>query len=261
MEQTNSLSNAEILKEISIERERPVILRKSEPTKSLSNAEILKVISADRERTNILRKPEQLTIAYLVKRIPEWVSSDMLTGIGFFGNILTFLSFILASYVNPYYLLLGILGYGISWFGDSLDGRIAYYRQKSRKWYGFALDITVDWLGIVIMGLGFVVYVEGPWEIVGFAFVVMYGWEMITTLLRYKITGKYSIDSGLFGPTEVRIVISLILVFEVIFKGSILYISSIVTVVLFIMNIIDTTKLLKLADDCDIKEKEQGGVR
>jgi len=87
--------------------------------------------------------------------------------------------------------------------------------------------------------------------------VVMYGWEMLTTLLRYKITGKYSIDSGLFGPTEVRIVISLILIIEVIFKGSILYISSIVTAILFLMNIIDTRKLLKLADECDIREKEQ----
>ena len=228
-----------------------------EQSKSLSNAEILKIISSDRECTNILRKYEQLTIAYLVKRIPEWLSSDMLTGIGFFGNILTFLSFLLAAYVNVYYLLLGIFGYSISWFGDSLDGRIAYYRQKSRKWYGFALDITVDWLGIILMGLGFVVYVDGPWEIVGFAFVVLYGWEMVTTLLRYKITGKYSIDSGLFGPTEARIAISLILAFEVILKGSILYISSTVTIILFFMNITDTIKLLKLADDRDIREKEQ----
>lgn len=229
-----------------------------EQTKSLSNSDVRKVISEDRERTNILRNAEQKTIAFLVTRIPEWLSSDMLTGIGFFGNTLTFLSFILATYVNTYYLLLGILGYAISWFGDSLDGRIAYYRHKSRKWYGYALDITVDWLGIVLMGLGFVVYVDGPWEIIGFAFVVMYGWEMITTLVRYKITGKYSIDSGLFGPTEVRIVISLILALEVISKGSILYISSIVTFILFIMNIIDTKKLLKLADEFDIKEKQQG---
>ena len=181
----------------------------------------------------------------------------MLTSIGFFGNILTFLSFLLAAYVDTYYLLLGIFGYSISWFGDSLDGRIAYYRQKSRKWYGFALDITIDWWGIVLMGLGFVVYVDGLWKIVGFAFVVIYGWEMITTVLRYNITGKYSIDSGLFGPTEARIAISLVLAFEVIFKGSILYISSIVTIILFLTNIIDTKKLLKLADDCDIKEKEQ----
>ncbi|MEI8085973.1 MAG: CDP-alcohol phosphatidyltransferase family protein [Paludibacter sp.] len=230
-----------------------------EQRRGLTNAEIVKVISADRERTNILRESEQMTIAFLVKYMPKWVSPNILTGIGFFGNILTFISFVLATYVNSYFLILGVLGYAINWFGDSLDGRIAYYRHKPRKWYGFALDITIDWLGILLMGLGFVVYVKGPWEIVGFVFVVMYGWEIITTLLRYKITGKYSIDSGAFGPTEIRIFLAFILAFEVVFNGSIQYIAAIATFILFIINIIDTNKLLKLADECDIREKQQAG--
>lgn len=218
---------------------------------------VIELISDDRERTNILRKPEQKALAFLVQRIPSWISSDMLTGIGFGGNILTFSSFLLAAYVSTPYLLLGVLGYAISWFGDSLDGRIAYYRHKARKWYGFSLDITVDWLGVILMGLGFVVYTEGPWEIVGFGFVVLYGWEMITTSVRYKVTGKYSIDSGLLGPTEVRIVISLILIGEVLFNGSIQYVSLLATAILLVMNIIDTRKLLKLANEYDNKEKKQ----
>jgi len=115
-----------------------------EQRENMTNAEILKIISTDRERTNILRKSEQATLAFLVKRIPAWISSDMLTAIGFFGNILTFLSFILAAYVNTNYLLLGTLGYAISWFGDSLDGRIAYYRQKSRS-YQLRLLILSRW--------------------------------------------------------------------------------------------------------------------
>ncbi|MDR3652465.1 MAG: CDP-alcohol phosphatidyltransferase [Paludibacter sp.] len=228
-----------------------------EPTRKQTNEDVKSIISADRERTNILRVSEQKTISYLVQRIPLWISSDMLTGIGFLGNIITFLSFILATYVDIHYLLFGVLGYAISWFGDSLDGRIAYYRNKARKWYGFSLDITVDWLGIILMGLGFVVYTDGPWEIIGFCFVVFYGWEMITTLLRYKVTGKYSIDSGLLGPTEVRIVISLILIVEVFFRGTIQYVSAVATLFLFVSNIIDTIKLLKLANECDIREKEQ----
>jgi phosphatidylglycerophosphate synthase len=232
-----------------------------ELTKSLSNAEVRKIISADRERTNILKQSEQATIAFLVKRLPIWLTPNRLTTIGFFGNILTFVSFVLATYINVNFLLLGIVGYVINWFGDSLDGRVAYFRQKPRKCYGFALDMTIDWLGILLMGFGFVVYTEGPWEMVGFAFVVLYGWEMITTLLRYKITGKYTIDTGLFGPTEVRIIISLILTIEVLFQGSIQYISLLVTTILFILNILDTKKLLKLADECDIREKEQATNR
>ena len=224
---------------------------------NLSTNDVVKIIAEGRNRTNIFKTSEQKFIAYLVQRMPKWLSSDMLTAIGFLGSILTFASFLLAFYIHPNFLLLGVLGYFICWFGDSLDGRIAYYRHIPRKWYGYALDITVDWLGVILIGLGFVVYVDGAWEIVGFLFVVLYGWEMLTTTVKYKITGKYSIDSGLFGPTEVRIILSLILIIEVLFHNSIQYISLVTTLLLLVSNLIDTTKLLKVADECDIKEKEQ----
>ena len=220
-----------------------------------SNNDVVKIIAEGRNRTNVFKVPEQKFIAYLVQRIPNWLSSDMLTAIGFSGSIITFVSFLLAFYVGPTFLLLGVLGFFVSWFGDSLDGRIAYFRQKPRKWYGYSLDITVDWLGIILMGLGFVVYVDGVWEFVGIAFVVLYGWEMITTTVKYKITGKYSIDSGLFGPTEVRIILSIIFIIEVVFHDSILYVSTLATFLLFISNIISTKKLLKLADEIDKSER------
>jgi len=219
--------------------------------------DVLKIISQDRGRTNLLRKYEQKTIAYLVQRIPSWVSSNILTGIGFFGSFIILFSFILGKYYGEIYLLLGVFGFMVCWFGDSLDGRIAYYRNKQRKWYGFALDITADWIGVVLMGWGFVIYIADAWEIFGFCFVVLYGWEMLTTLLRYKITNTYSIDSGLFGPTEVRIVISIILILEVLLKGSILYSAALACVLLFVSNIIDTNKLLKMADDRDIEERRE----
>ena len=214
------------------------------------------LIAQGRVRTNILHNVEQKSIAYLVQKIPAWMSSDMLTAIGFVGSVIVFLSFVLGAFISRYFLLLGILGFMVSWFGDSLDGRIAYYRNKPRKWYGFSLDITVDWLGIILMGAGFIVYAPSYWKIIGFLFVVLYGWEMITALLRYKITEQYSIDSGSFGPTEVRILISLILILEVIVKDSILYTSALACLVLLIMNFLETGKILKSADERDKKEKE-----
>jgi len=222
-----------------------------------STNEVLKIISQDRSRTNLLKTAEQRTIAFLVQRIPTWITSDILTAIGFFGSFIILLSFILATYFGGAYLLLGVFGFMVCWFGDSLDGRIAYYRNKQRKWYGFALDITTDWIGVVLMGWGFVIYIDSEWEIIGFCFVILYGWEMLTTLLRYKITNKYSIDSGLFGPTEVRIVISLILILEVVLKGSIIYSSATACILLLVSNIIDTNKLLKMADVRDNEEREQ----
>ena len=226
-------------------------------TKSRNSEAVFDAISKDRHRTNILRKYEQKALVFLVQRIPSFVSSDMLTGIGFIGSLITVFSFILATYLDRNFLLLGILGFFVNWFGDSMDGRVAYYRNTPRKWYGFSLDITVDWLTTILIGYGYMVYTDGIWEMLGFVFVVMYGWAMITTLLRYKVTGKYTIDSGLFGPTEARVIISGILVAEVLFEGSIVYSALAACVILFIINIVDTRKLVSLANDRDLAEKQK----
>jgi hypothetical protein len=82
----------------------------------------------------------------------------------------------------------------------------------------------------------------------------MYGWEMIIALSRYRLTGKYSIDSGKLGPTEVRIIIAAILVTEVLIQGSIVYTALFIVIVMFFFNIADTRNLLRLADQMDKKE-------
>jgi len=218
----------------------------------------LELISRDRTRTNILKNGEQKALAFLVQRIPSWVSSNMLSALGFLGSVIVFTSFILSAYLqHREFLLLGVLGFMISWFGDSLDGRVAYFRNKPRKFYGFVLDITLDWIGITLIGCGFIVYAEGIWELLGYGFVIMYGWEMIIVLMRYKITGKYSIDAGKFGPTEARIVISAIMIAEVLLPDSIIYSAVAAVMALFIINISDTRKLLRIADDIDINKLSQ----
>lgn len=85
-----------------------------------------------------MKKSEQKTIAFLVQYVPSFISSDMLTAIGLVGNLILGLSFILGAFLSPYFLLLGIIGSFINWYGDSLDGRLAYYRNTPRKWYGFS---------------------------------------------------------------------------------------------------------------------------
>lgn len=218
------------------------------------NDNILKIISNDRLRTNLFKNIERKALVYLVQRIPSWVSPNALTGIGLSGSFMVFAGFILASSFNRYYLFLGVLGLIISWFGDSLDGRIAYYRNTPRKIYGFILDITIDWVGIIIMGYGFMLYAREPWDLLGYGFVVFYGWEMIIALMRYKITGKYSIDAGKLGPTEARIILMAILVTEIVIPGSILYSIAMAVLLLFIVNIIDTRKLLLQGDEMDLHQ-------
>ncbi len=225
--------------------------------KSLFNGEVLRNVFSDRARTNLLKKQEEMAISWLVKRIPSFITSNMLTGIGFFGNMIVSASFILAAYFSRNFLLLGLAGFAISWFGDSLDGRLAYYRNKPRKKYGFTLDITIDWISIILIGFGYIIYAEGPWKMLGYGFVVLYGWEMIIALIRLYITGKYSIDSGKMGPTEVRIIIGLIMIAEVLLPGSLNYSALVVVTALFFVNVIDTRHMLRVADDIDKKELKE----
>jgi len=222
--------------------------------KSHKHNDVIKSVFNDRIRTNLLKKQEQMAIIWLVQRMPSGITSNILTGIGLFGNIIVFGSFILAAFFNRAYLLMGLLGFLISWFGDSLDGRLAYYRNKPRKNYGFTLDITIDWISIILIGLGYIIYAEGIWELFGYGFVVMYGWEMIIALIRYRFTGEYSIDSCKMGPTEVRIIIGAIMITEVLLPGSLLYLAGLLVIVLFLVNIIDTIKLLRVGEEIDKKE-------
>ena len=113
-----------------------------------------------------------------------------------------------------------------------------------------------DWISIICIGLGYLIYTEGMWELAGMGFVVMYGWSMIIALIRYKVTGNYTIDAGLVGPTEVRIIISAILVLEVFFRDSILYSATVACAILIIINIIHTLKLLQLAGEKDKTETQ-----
>lgn len=229
-------------------------------------AKSLRLIATDRKRTNILREWEQKTIAYLVQKVPAWISSDGLTAIGFFGNLVVASSFVLGTYLGRYWLLLSLLGFAINWLGDSLDGRLAYYRNKPRKWYGFSLDVTVDWIGTILIGLGFSIFVPGAWKYAGFLFVVLYGWEMITAQLRYKIGGQYSIDSGIFGPTEVRLLLGTIITLEVFVPGSLKFLAAAACVFLLISNLVESRRLLILADEQDkatrlLKETEREALR
>ncbi len=220
------------------------------------NAEQLEAkqrISQDRTRTNLFRTSEQYMLSLLCTLMPKWVSPNILTAIGFFGSFIILAAFYFAR-EDRFLLAFGVLGFAIQWFGDSLDGRIAYYRNTPRKWYGFTLDMTMDWLSTIIVGIGFYFYLPEWYRIFVYTFITAYGWTMIIALLKYKVTGKYQIDSGLLGPTELRIILCLIIVGEIVLPGFMKAFTIIANIVLFTMNTIDFVKLLGLANEKDQTE-------
>ncbi len=178
----------------------------------------------------------------------------MLTFIGLLGSGIVAAGFVLGKSDNSYFLL-SIFGFAVQWFGDSLDGRIAYYRNTPRKWFGFTLDLIIDWISTILISVGFFYYLPDSYKILAFTYAAGYGWLMLLALLRYKITGKYTIDPGLIGPTEFRVAVCLVFLAEVFHPGILIGFAVVINIVLIIINLIEFTAVLKLGDARDKEDR------
>jgi hypothetical protein len=83
----------------------------------------------------------------------------------------------------------------------------------------------------------------------------MYGWTMIIALIKYKVTGSYVIDSGKLGPTELRLILCLLIIAEIYIGGILATFAVVINFILFALNAVDFYKLLKSADERDKTEK------
>jgi phosphatidylglycerophosphate synthase len=187
--------------------------------------------------------------------MPAWVTSNQLTAFGLLGAGVVFLALILGK-LNRWWLLGGIGGLAMHWFGDSLDGRLAYYRRRPRKWYGFTLDIMADWVSLCVMSAGFALY-SARCKFVPIIFMAAYGGGMLIAATRYKIAGQYRIDSGKFGPTEMRLVIAAILLVEIALPQSVIFCGSLATLCLLFSDVSEFKKLLHTANQRDRAETKQ----
>ena len=207
-----------------------------------------------RVRKNVLKESEKRVIQYLCSKLPSWVTPDILTYTGIAGSFVVMLGLIGALLYSKYYLLVSILGFAIHWFGDSLDGRLAYYRNIPRKWYGWALDINADWVSICIIGMGFYIYFP-VYKALAFLFVVSYGGSMILALLEYKINNQYIIDKAYLGPTELRILICIVLLIEIYVVNTLLVFAGVGSIVLLTLNLLHSRSVLIEGDKLDLHEK------
>lgn len=161
------------------------------------------------KRTNdILLGPlERPALHWLAAHMPAWVSPDILTTIGFLGGLLVFISYYLTNF-SPYFLWLASLGMVINWFGDSLDGTLARYRDIQRPRYGFFIDHIVDAVIeiMIVLGLGLSPYVR--FDLAALALV---GYLLLSVMVfvQQVVTNEFKISYGKLGPTELRLIIIL----------------------------------------------------
>jgi len=163
--------------------------------------------TATRDQQSILTTLEKRTLHWLAGRLPQWVHPDHLTILGFAGMILTGLSYYLAQW-DRRMLLVGILFLAINWFGDSLDGTLARYRNRLRPRYGFYVDHMVDAFGILFLvaGLGLSGYMSLS---VAMGFLIAYFLMTIEIYLATYTVGVFKLSFGIWGPTELRVLLAI----------------------------------------------------
>lgn len=160
---------------------------------------------ATREQTSILAPLERAALRGLARRLPARVNSDHLSLLGllamFFAGV-----FYAASGRNPLLLHLVNLCIFLNWFGDSLDGTLARYRNHCRPRYGFYVDHVIDTFGtmFLIFGLALSGYMT---ERVAAATLIVFLMLAINSYLAAYTLGVFKISHGKLGPTEIRLVI------------------------------------------------------
>lgn len=161
--------------------------------------------SAPRAQHSLLTRAEKATLAYLAARMPRWVNSDHLTVLGLLAMVLAGASYWLAAY-DRRALLLVCVWLAVNWFGDSLDGTLARFRNTPRPRYGFYVDHIVDTFGALALlgGLALSGYMS---PLAAAALLLAYYILSIEVYLATYCIGTFHMTFGGLGPSELRILL------------------------------------------------------
>ena len=163
--------------------------------------------SARRVNQSLTASLEKRALVWMAERAPGWVTSDGLTLLGLGAQIAAGVFYALSRF-NRYALLLVIVCLALNWLGDSLDGTLARVSQQQRPRYGFFVDHMVDIFGSVALmcGLGCSGLLHWPIAIALLvAFLILAGESYLAT---YTLS-RFHLSQGLFGPTELRILLAI----------------------------------------------------
>jgi phosphatidylglycerophosphate synthase len=148
---------------------------------------------------------EKRALQWMAQRAPGWVTSDQLTVLGLSAQVGAGLGYALARW-DRRALWLTIACIALNWLGDSLDGTLARVRRQQRPRYGFYVDHMVDIFGsaALLCGLGLSGLVH--WQV---AIAMLVGFLLLSgeSYLATYTLGQFEMSQGMFGPTELRILL------------------------------------------------------
>lgn len=167
-----------------------------------------------REMRSPLASAERRTLLWIAPRLPTWVTSDLLSGLGLASMIAVgggFAAFRLPALSGvegtPWAAAIVVIGLAANWFGDSLDGTVARVRGLERPRYGFYVDHVIDLVGTTFLFSGLAVSgLMTP--LLALGLLAAYVLVCAETYLATHAVGIFRMASFGFGPTELRIVLA-----------------------------------------------------
>jgi archaetidylinositol phosphate synthase len=150
---------------------------------------------------------EKRALAWFAAHMPAWVGSDQLTVLGFAAQIMLGVSYAFSRY-DRRWLLWGILFLAINWFGDSLDGTVARFRNRQRPRYGFYVDHVIDAVGSTVLMTGLALSgCMAP--IIALALLIAFLLLAIEVYLTTYTIGSFHLSFFHLGPTVIRIILAI----------------------------------------------------
>lgn len=163
--------------------------------------------SAARINDGIVAGLEKRALAWLAAHTPKPINSDHLTALGFVSMLGAGLCYWAANR-RPIALVGVVVCLALNWLGDSLDGTLARFRNQQRPRYGFYVDHMVDTFGALFL-LGGIALSGYMHPAVAVALLLTLYMLMIQCYLASYTLGQFELAQFAFGPTELRIVLSL----------------------------------------------------
>lgn len=162
-------------------------------------------VKALRVHQAVTAEIEKRALIWMAQRTPAAINSDHLTLLGFLSQVFAGAAYVLSSrdwralwMVNLFLVL--------NWLGDSLDGTLARVRELQRPRYGFYVDHMADTFGALALMTGLACSGRVHWQIAAGMLAGFYVLAIESYLATYTM-GHFHLSHGIFGPTEIRILL------------------------------------------------------
>ncbi len=158
----------------------------------------------EHEQKSLTGAYEKRLLVYIAKRLPFWVTPDMLTGLALVSAIIIGVAYFFARFYHDL-LWVAVGGWILHWFGDSLDGTVARVRKIERPRYGYYLDHFVDSIAMLCVFFGLIM--SGFVDTIILFFVLMSYYLLLFQASLFAVfEHQFKISYGrVIAPTEMRL--------------------------------------------------------